>query len=191
MISLTLARKYARAFLEIGLKEGNYETLGKELGKMADVLRENKDLRAVLTSVAYPVDSRKSIAKTIGESLGLSKSTIDFIDILIERGRIDHFPEIAKSYERLCDVVAKRTRATLVTAVALPLELINEIRTQLESKTGKEVILTVEQDPSLIGGAQTRIGNVIYDGSLKTQLAIVKENLYKEWTKNGGTDQSR
>jgi F-type H+-transporting ATPase subunit delta len=180
VISLTLARKYARAFLEIGLKEGNYETLGKDLGKMADVLRENKELRAVLISAAYPVVTRKSIGKAIGQSLGLSKSTVDFIDILIERGRMDHFPEIAKSYEGLCDVVAKRIRATLVTAVALPPELINEIRSQLESTTGKEVILSVEEDPSLIGGAQTRIGNVIYDGSLKTQLAIVKENLYKE-----------
>lgn len=144
------------------------------------MLKENKELKAVLISAAYPVVTRKAIAKAIGQSLGLSKSTVDFIDILIERGRMDHFPEIAKSYESLCDIVAKRIRATLVTAVALPPELINEIRTQLESKTGKEVILSVEEDLSLIGGAQTRIGNVIYDGSLKTQLAIVKENLYKE-----------
>lgn len=180
MISLTLARKYARAFLEIGLQEGDYEALGKDIGKMADVLRENKELKAVLISAAYPVVSRKAIAKTVGESIGLSKSSIDFIDILIERDRMDHFPEIAKSYEGLCDVEAKRIRATLVTAMALPPDLINEIKSQLESKTGKEVILSVEEDPSLIGGAQIRIGNVIYDGSLKTQLTIVKENLYKE-----------
>jgi F-type H+-transporting ATPase subunit delta len=64
--------------------------------------------------------------------------------------------------------------------VALSPELINDIKSQLESTTGREVILSVEEDPSLIGGVQTLIGNVIYDGSLKTQLSIVKENLYKE-----------
>ncbi len=119
MISLTLARKYARAFLEIGLQEGNYEDLGKDLEKMAEVLKENKELRTVLASAAYPVATRKAIAKTIGESLGLSKSTVDFINILIERDRMDHFREITKSYESLCDVVAKRIRATLVTAMSL------------------------------------------------------------------------
>ena len=180
MISLTLARKYARALLEIGLQEGNYEDLGKDLGKMAELLKENKELRMVLAGVAYPFATRKEIVKTVGKSLGLSKSTLDFIDILIERDRMDHFPEITKSFQTLCDVVAKRVRATLVTAQALPPELIGKIKKQLESKTGKGVILSLEQDPSLIGGAQTRIGNIIYDGSLKTQLAYVKENLYKE-----------
>ena len=180
MISLTLARKYARALLDIGLQEGNYEDLGKDLAKMAELLKENKELRIVLASVAYPVATRKEIAKAIGKSLGLSKSTIDFIDILIERDRMDHFSEITKSFETLGDVVAKRIRATLVTARALPPELIGEIKKQLAFKTGKEVILSLEEDPSLIGGAQTRIGNIIYDGSIKTQLANVKENLYKE-----------
>jgi len=180
VISLTLAKKYARAFLEIGLQEGNYEGLGKDLEKMAEVLKENKELRIILASAAYPVATRKAIARTIGESLDLCKSTVDFIDILIERNRMDHFPEIIKSFETLCDVVAKRVRATLVTALALPPELIGGIKKELESKTGKEVILSVEQDLSLIGGAQTRIGNIIYDGSLKTHLAYLKENLYKE-----------
>jgi F-type H+-transporting ATPase subunit delta len=50
----------------------------------------------------------------------------------------------------------------------------------MESSTGKEVILSIQEDPSLIGGVVTKIGNTIYDGSLKTQLLKAKENLYKE-----------
>ena len=180
MISLTLARKYARALIEIGLQEGNYEALGKDLEKMADLIKANKELKAVLLSSAYPVVTRKAITKVITEVSGLHKSTIDFIDLLVERERMDHFPEIARSYESLCDAVSRRIRATLVTATGFPPELVRAIKSQLESSTGKEVILSVEEDPSLIGGVLTRIGNVIYDGSLKTQLAKVKENLYKE-----------
>jgi F-type H+-transporting ATPase subunit delta len=180
VISLTLARKYARALIEIGLQERNYEALGKDLEKMADLIKANKELKAVLLSPAYPVVTRKAIAKVVTEVLGLHKSTIDFIDLLIERGRMDHFPEIARSYESLSDAVSRRIRATVITAMGFPPELVRAIKSQLESSTGKEVILSVEEDPSLIGGVLTRIGNVIYDGSLKTQLAKVKEDLYKE-----------
>lgn len=180
MISLIVARKYARALLAIGIQEGNYEALGEDLGKMAELLKENRELRGVLASPFYPLDSRKAITKTVVESLGLSKPVVDFIDLLIDRERIDHFPGITKAYETLCDEVAKRLRATLVTAAKIPPELVNEIKGQLESTTGKEVLLSVEEDPSLIGGVLTKIGNTVYDGSLKTQLSKVKENLYKE-----------
>jgi F-type H+-transporting ATPase subunit delta len=50
----------------------------------------------------------------------------------------------------------------------------------MESLTGKEVILSLEKDPSLIGGFLTKIGNVVYDGSLKAQMAKLQENLYNE-----------
>jgi F-type H+-transporting ATPase subunit delta len=93
---------------------------------------------------------------------------------------MDHIFAIAKSYESLCDGVSQRIRATLVTAKELSPGLVQAIKGQLESSTGKEVLLAVEEDPSLIGGVLTKIGNVIYDGSLKTQLLKVKENLYKE-----------
>ena len=62
----------------------------------------------------------------------------------------------------------------------LPPGLVQEIKRQLESLTGKEVILSLEKDPSLIGGFLTKIGNVVYDGSLKVQIAKLRGNLYKE-----------
>ena len=178
MISLSIARKYARALLAIGLKEGNYEALGKDLEKVAALLRENKELQSILMSAVYPVATRKGIAKRVCEPLALAKSTADFIALLIERERIDHFFEIGKSYESLSDVVGNRLRATLVTAMSLSPQLVGGNKSQLESSTQKEVILSVEEDPSLIGGVLTKIGNVIYDGSLRTQLLKIKENLY-------------
>jgi F-type H+-transporting ATPase subunit delta len=116
----------------------------------------------------------------VGESLGLSKTTLDFLDLLIERDRVDHFPAMVKSYEGLADEVSNRLRASLISAQKLPAPLVGEIKAQLQSSTGKEVILSTQENPSLIGGVITKIGNVIYDGSLKTQLLKAKENLYKE-----------
>jgi F-type H+-transporting ATPase subunit delta len=180
VISLTVARKYARAFLEIGLQKGNYDALGKELETLADLFKKNRELSAVLFSSIYPAAIRKSIIKAVFEPNGLSQSTLDFIDLLIDRERIDHFFEVTRSYKDLCDAVAKRVRATLVAAGNISPELVGAIKSQLESSTGKEVILSVEEDRSLIGGVMAKVGNVVYDGSLRTQFLKIKENLYKE-----------
>lgn len=180
MISFTVARKYARAFLDIGIDAGNYQSLGENLEVMAYLLRENKELRSILFSSAYPVITRKAIARAVSQSLGISGTTVAFIDLLIERERIDHFFEVVKAYEELGDAISNRVRATLVSAGPLDPAIVEAIKKQLASSTGKEVILSVEQDALLLGGVRAKIGNVIYDGSLRTQLLKVKENLYRE-----------
>jgi F-type H+-transporting ATPase subunit delta len=180
VISFIIAKKYAKALLGIGLKDGNYEALGEDLDKMADLLGENEELRVVLRSPAFPKPAREAIARKTGENLGLSKTTMAFMKLLIHRKRMDHFFMIAKAYRDLCDEVGGRTRATLVTPVDLPSGLVKEIKSLTESFTGKEVILSLEKDPSLIGGVLMKIGDVVYDGSLKAQIAKLRDTLYKE-----------
>ena len=180
MIGLPIAKKYAKALLEVGLQDGNYETLGQDLNKMAELLEESKELRVALWSPAFPKPTRKAIARKIGERLGLATTTLTFIELLIQKKRIDLFFEITKVYRDLGDEVAGRIRATLVIPRELPSDLVQEIKNHMESLTGKEVILSLEKDPSLIGGFLTKIGNVVYDGSLKAQMAKLQENLYKE-----------
>lgn len=180
MISLTVARKYAKALLEIGRREKSSEALGKDLDRLAELFQAHKELRGVLFSPFYPAPQRKAISQRIGESLGLSPAILDFLKLLIERNRMDHFPAIVKSYRELLDEDFQRLRATLLFPLTVPSTLMAEIQKELESATGKQVILTTQEDPSLIGGVVTKIGNVIYDGSLRTQLLKAKENLYKE-----------
>ena len=180
MLSRIIAKKYAKALLGIGLDDGNYEVLGQNLDKMADLLGESKDLRVVLRSPAFPKSARKTIARKVGERLGLATTTVKFIELLIHRKRMDHFFMITKTYRDLCDEVAKRTRVTLATPLELPSDLMQEIKSLIESMTGKEAILSFENDPSLIGGVLMKNGNVVYDGSLKAQIAKLKHDLYKE-----------
>jgi len=73
VISLTIARKYAKALLKIGLQEKNHEILGRELERLAGLFQENKELRLVLLSPFYPAPRRKAIARSVGESLGYPK----------------------------------------------------------------------------------------------------------------------
>jgi F-type H+-transporting ATPase subunit delta len=180
MISLTIAKKYAKALLEVGLRDENYETLELDLNKMADLLKESKELRVALLNRAFPKPTRKAIARKIGARLGLATTTIKFIELLIQKKRMDLFFEITSVYGALGDEVAGRTRATLVTPMELPSGLVQEIKGRIEYLTGKAVILSVEKDPSLIGGVLTKIGNVVYDGSLKGQIAKLRDDLYKD-----------
>ena len=180
MIRLTIARKHAKALLEVGLQEGNYETLGQDLNKIADLLKESKELRIALWNPAFLKPTRKAIARKVGERLGLAATTVKFIELLIHRKRIDHFSMITKTYRDLGDEVAGRTRVTLATPLELPPGLAQEVKSLIEAMTGKEVILSIEKDPSLIGGVLMKNGNVVYDGSLKAQIAKLKRDLYKE-----------
>ncbi|HSR10973.1 MAG TPA: F0F1 ATP synthase subunit delta, partial [Thermodesulfobacteriota bacterium] len=101
MISVSIARKYAKALLRIGLKEKNHEALGRDLDKFHALLQEKKQLRGLLFNVFYRPARRKAMAREIGKFLGLNKITMDFIDLLIDRERMDHFPAVVQSYREL------------------------------------------------------------------------------------------
>jgi hypothetical protein len=91
MLSRIIAKKYAKALLGIGLNNGNYEALEQDLDKMADLLGESRDLRIVLRSPAFPKSARKTVARKVGERLGLATTTVKFIELLMHRKRMDHF----------------------------------------------------------------------------------------------------
>jgi len=154
--------------------------LGQELEEIAQLLLTQKELRNVLYSSIYPSPIRKGIFQSLSGPLRLSSVTVDFVNLLIDRERINHLPVIAQCYSDLSDELANRIRATLKTAKPLSSSRVREIQNQLEASVSKKIILAVQEEPALIGGVVAKIGNLIYDGSLKTQLSRMKENLYKE-----------
>jgi F-type H+-transporting ATPase subunit delta len=100
-----------------------------------------------------------------------------FLILLFDKGRLPFIGAIHQYYEKLVDELKGVARATLVSAVALSDETVQKIRATLSEKTGKDIVLEVHQDPSLIGGIVTRIGDLVLDGSIKTQLLNMRETL--------------
>jgi F-type H+-transporting ATPase subunit delta len=90
-----------------------------------------------------------------------------------------YLPDITSLYRELVDEAAGRARARLITAHDLSKKKIEELTQGLQGLVGKQVIMEVETDPSLIGGVVARIGDTAYDGSVKTQLERLKEILAK------------
>ena len=177
MKNLAIARRYAKALLLIGKEDGQTEDYRQELAGVTDLLSQEAQLAATISNPLYKAGERKQVLQMIIEKLNLSKVMSSFLLLLFEKGRIGFIASINDFYQALADELKGVARASLVSATELTEDAIEKIRTALSKRTGKEIVLDVQQDPSLIGGVVTRIGDLILDGSIRTQLLNMRESL--------------
>jgi F-type H+-transporting ATPase subunit delta len=117
------------------------------------------------------------VLETVIEKLNLSKVMKSFLMLLFDKGRIGFISNINELYQKLVDELKGVARASLISATELTSETIEKIRKSLSKKIAKDIVLEVEQDPGLIGGIVTRIGDLVLDGSIRTQLLNMRETL--------------
>ena len=177
MTSLIVAKRYARALLELGREDGNYEQYGKELGEVASLFDQAPELESVLANPAFAFEGRRNLLGALLAKANLSPIVNNFFRLLMDRGRISAVKDIHTVYQRLIDEVKGLIRAEVLSAAALGQPEIERLTATLKKVAGREVKLEVKEDPSLIGGVVARIGDLVLDGSVKTQLASLKESL--------------
>ena len=177
MKNLAIARRYAKALLLIGKEDGKADAYREELDGLASLIAREKELDLAICNPLYDTQGRKNVLKAIIEKLDLSKVMTAFLLLLFDKGRIGFISDINDFYQKLADELKGVARASLVSATEISSETIEKIRMTLSKKTGKDIILEVEQDPGLIGGIVTRIGDLVLDGSIKTQLLNMRESL--------------
>lgn len=177
MKNLAVARRYAKALLLIGKEDGNAEKYREELTIFADLIEREKSLDQALNNPLYDADARRNVLQAILDKLNLSKVTTQFLILLFEKRRISFIGHINEFYGKLVDELRGIGRASLISATELSSEAVEKIRSALSKRTGQDIVLEVEQDPALIGGIVTRIGDLILDGSVKTQLENMRESL--------------
>jgi len=175
--NLAIARRYAKALLLIGKEDGQIDTYREELGAFAGLIEQEKDLQQVLINPLYGVEARKTVLTKVIDGLNLSQAMATFLNFLFDKGRIGFLGNINDFFQKFADELKGVARASLVSATELSSETIDKIRSALSERTGKDIILEVEQDPELIGGIVTRIGDLVLDGSVKTQLLNMRESL--------------
>lgn len=177
MKNLAIARRYAKALLLIGKEDGQTETYRTELNTVASLMDQSGDLRQVITNPLYKAEDRKKVLGAVVEDLHLSKSMSAFILFLFDKGRIGFINNINTFFQKFADDLKGVARASLVSATELSADTIEKIRTALSKRVGKDIVLAVEQDPGLIGGIVTRIGDLVLDGSVRTQLLNMRQSL--------------
>lgn len=177
MKNLAIARRYAKALLAIGKDDGKAEHYRKELEGVTRIFCEDQQLESIINNPLYPAVSRKQILQTILQKLALSDVMNAYLLLLFDKGRFGFLKTINEFYQKLADDYKGIARATLASAIELSEDTIEKIRSALSRKTGKEIVLEVTHDPSLIGGIVTKIGDLVLDGSIRTQLLNMKESL--------------
>jgi F-type H+-transporting ATPase subunit delta len=180
VITGSIARRYAKALLDIGVKQQTFDALGKELDRAADVFVKSPELRTALENPVFPIDQRKLVLEELARRLALSKTMRAFVMLLLEKGRIAKLPDIARVHRTLVDEHAGRVRVTVTSARPLDPALETRLKSALEKQSGKTVLFEKREDPALVGGLVTQLGDTVYDGSVRTQLERLREQLLAE-----------
>lgn len=176
MIKGSIARRYAKALLGIGIETNQFETFSKELDRLVQAL-SNEELGTVLKNPSYPLTERKAILRQLLDALGLSTMIRNFMFLLMERNRLAWLPSICREFQGLVDLHVGQIRALVKSAEPLDGPSIERLKTAIERMTGKRALLECIVDPELIGGIVTSIGSMVYDGSIRNRLETLRERL--------------
>jgi len=172
-----LTRRYAKALVELGVEQKSVESYGDELANVKDVLTQEELLRQLLDSPTLALGKKEAMLADLCKVLELSEGMVKFLGLLLSKGRIGFLGQIEENYRSQADDLAGILNAKITAASALDDVQQQAIATSLEKQTGKQVAVTVEVDPGLIGGLQAEIGGRLFDGSVKTQLKRIEESL--------------
>ncbi len=177
MKETAVARRYAKAFAETYKGKDDLETVLTKLNTFADLFEDNKDLRTALLNPAISLGDKENIVKAIGQKIDMGDTAGAMLQRLLEKDRIGIVGIVANEFEKIALDMLGRIRVDVTSATELDQEAREELTKTLSSLAGKEAIINIKVDPSLIGGVTARMGSVVYDGSIKNQLKALRVGL--------------
>ena len=171
------ARRYAKALLQIGDRQGNVPQLHKELDTVAEAVAANTDLsRLVASPLVLPV-KKAEVFEAILATAKVSQTLRHFFRVVAEAGRLNLLPELQRTFADLVDERAGILEAQVSSAQPMTEAQSQALMASLGRRTGKAIRLTWSQDPSLLGGLKVKIGSTVLDASIRGQLRQLKTQL--------------
>ncbi|MFP4158735.1 MAG: ATP synthase F1 subunit delta [Desulfobacterales bacterium] len=177
MKSSAIARRYAKALILVGRDDGRAENYREELQGFIDMLDAQPVLEQTVNNPLHDSEKREKILQAVLGQLDLSAVMKSYIALLFKKKRFDYIRHINEHYNKLADELKGIVRAELVSATELSPDSFEQIRQSLSKMTGSDVVLESRKDPELIGGVVTKIGDLVLDGSIRTQLKNMRESL--------------
>jgi F-type H+-transporting ATPase subunit delta len=179
LIDLTVSRRYAKALLSLGKEDGNYKEYGEGLQGFSHLLEREPELKDALLNPVYGREERKQLLRRVIDMLQMPPVLGNFLKLLFDKYRLAALPGISQVYQQFIDEVEKISRAQVKTAIYLEADVQERLRQSLEKLTGTKVVMEVEEDPSIMGGIVARVGDLVLDGSVRTQIDSLRESLIK------------
>lgn len=178
MTSRAAGIRYARALFDVAQQEADIDQAGRDLAGFAALVAGHELLPRILSNPAIPAARKRAVVEQLLARAGsVSPIVRKLLTLLADRDRLVLLPDISAAYQDRLMAHAKVIRAEVVTAVALPEDRVAALQQGLAQATGRQVQIESRIDPSIIGGAITRIGSTVYDGSVSRQLEKMKDAL--------------
>jgi len=172
-----IARRYAKAL--INLAEKDLENTGKSLTALADVYSNSTELSEVLSDTKVSSQIKQNVLKKILKKIKVSKLVDTFIRYLLAKRRIVLLPNIERAFNLLLQEKLGRIEAGITVAQEIPEVTVGKLEKAISRYSGKEVTVNITIDPAIIGGIVTRIGSVVIDGSIHTQLNQIRQSIIR------------
>ena len=176
MTNQIVARRYAQALYEEAEREQRVERIDEDMALIRESLEDSRDLVLFFESPIISRKKKQDVVQALFEAR-VQPMTMNFLRLLIEKKREDLFPDVVHAYRALRDEQLGVVVAHARTAFPLSSEEQARLEQALERKAGSRIRLTVEQDAGLVGGLVVRIGDMVYDGSVRHQLATLRERM--------------
>lgn len=173
----TIARRYATALADVVLKTGETETVKSELKTWEDLIDANETLHTVFSNPSIAHLDKENILNSLIAKTQPGKTTANFLRVLLKNGRLTDLREINTRFASVLEERSGNVLAKITSARELSESEKTELKRNLEKLTGKQVKPDFNIDNGIIGGVVTQIGSTVYDGSVRTQLENLKEEL--------------
>jgi F-type H+-transporting ATPase subunit delta len=177
----SLARRYARALLGLAKTPTQRDKFAKDLDAVAAIAKQTDEagrtVLSVLSAERFSTSDRKKLLDSLARRVMADPMVVKFLELVIEKDRIEGLLDIARSYRRMADDAAGRMQAHITSAAPLPPDALGRIKAALEKATGKTIVTSTSVDPELIGGVVARVGSFVIDGSVKSTLAQLRSEL--------------
>ncbi len=177
MAGSIVAQNYAEALFDLGRKSGRLEEYGQLLSATAQALASSPEAQAVLVSPRVPKALKSELVGKAIARIGAPKEFVLYLQAVVKRGRQGMFGQMAKAYDELVDGSMNRVRAAVTTARLADAALEQTVVAALAKKLGKTVVAVFTVDAGILGGAVVRVGDRVYDGSLKRRLLRLRRQL--------------
>jgi len=175
-----VARRYAKALYDLGREEGLTDVFLSDLETVLSVMAASEEFRSVMESPLYDIELKRRILSQVASEVKVHAYTKSFLDILLEKDRFVYADSILEAYRQIIDESSGRVRAVVTSATELGKEQLDRISQALKKVVKKDVDIEVSVDPSLIGGIIAEVEGMVYDGSVRTQIARLKQSLKGE-----------
>ena len=175
----TSATRYAKALLDVAIRESDPARIEADLTAVVDVMKDHVDVRRAMLSPAIPQTVRVNVVRALTDHLGAQPPAAKLLALLADRGRLELLPDLLEVYRERLLAHRNIVRAEVRAAVPLQADKVQALEKSLSELTGKQMQIELSVDPSLIGGVVAKIGSIVYDGSIRTQLQRMKQQLVK------------